>query len=79
MPSLSVSILLFPNNLNGLQAGLADNATSLAKLLSPNICDVKYNPVIMKCSIFLLKISQQRRFATEKACVSTNSKINTQF
>ena len=33
MPSLSVSISLFPNNLNGLQAGLADNATSLSKLL----------------------------------------------
>ena len=41
MPSLSVSISLFPNNLNGLQAGLADNAMSLSKL-SPNICDIKY-------------------------------------
>ena len=46
-PSLSVSISLFPNNLNGVQAGLGDNAMSLSKLLSPNICDINYNPAIM--------------------------------
>ena len=60
MLSLSVSISLFPNNLVGLQAGLADNATSLSKLLSPISVMSNINPAIMKCSIFLLKISQQR-------------------
>ena len=54
MPSLSDSMSLFPNNLNGLQAGLADNAKSLSKHQSPTSVISNINPVIMKCSIFLL-------------------------
>ena len=46
MPSLSVSMSLFPNNLNSLQAGLADNAALLSKHPSPTSVMSNINPTI---------------------------------
>ena len=78
MPSLSISMSLFPNNLNSLQAGLADNAALLSKRPSPTSVMSNINPTIP--SIWNAQYSCWKK-PTKKVCycVLISSTIDTQF